>query len=112
MNMRVARRVILCLAALVAAMGPPPARVQAQTPSAVRTWQDTLTLPTCKEGLADPNPPFDLFTSGDYRGAQDILRSMPQPVEDLSFTRDALAAILTTPSVRDRVQAVERVCNP
>src|SRR4051812_18454096 len=29
----------------------------------VRVWQGTLTLPTYEEGLPDPNPPFDQFTS-------------------------------------------------
>ena len=27
----------------------------------VRVWEETLTLPTCEEGLPDPNPPFDQF---------------------------------------------------
>ncbi len=36
--------------------------VQAQ----VRVWQGTLTLPTYEEGLPDPNPPFDQFTTNRF----------------------------------------------
>jgi hypothetical protein len=32
----------------------------------VRVWQDTLTLPTYEEGLPDPNPPFDQFTTSRF----------------------------------------------
>ena len=32
----------------------------------VQVWEDTLTLPTYQEGPPDPNPPFDLFTGGNY----------------------------------------------
>jgi len=32
----------------------------------VRVWQDTLTLPTYEEGLPDPNPPFDQFTTNRF----------------------------------------------
>ena len=32
----------------------------------VRVWQDTLTLPTYQEGLPDPNPPFDQFTTNRF----------------------------------------------
>jgi len=31
--------------------------------SDVRVWQGSLTLPTYEEGLPDPNPPFDQFTT-------------------------------------------------
>ena len=34
--------------------------------SEVRVWQGTLTLPTYEEGLPDPNPPFDQYTSGRF----------------------------------------------
>ena len=34
-----------------------PARAQ------VRVWEGTLTLPTYEEGLPNPNPPFDQFSS-------------------------------------------------
>src|SRR5256714_11233159 len=33
---------------------------------AVRVWQGTLTLPTYEEGLPDPNPPFDQFTTNRF----------------------------------------------
>ena len=32
----------------------------------VRVWQGTLTLPTYEEGLPDPNPPFDQFTTNRF----------------------------------------------
>ncbi len=32
----------------------------------VRVWQATLTLPTYEEGLPDPNPPFDQFTTNRF----------------------------------------------
>ena len=32
----------------------------------VRVWQDTLTLPTYEEGMPDPNPPFDQFTTNRF----------------------------------------------
>src|SRR3954453_10898865 len=32
----------------------------------VRAWQGTLTLPTYEEGLPDPNPPFDQFTTNRF----------------------------------------------
>ena len=34
--------------------------------SKVRVWEGTITLPTYREELPDPNPPFDLFTSGRF----------------------------------------------
>src|SRR5580658_6135815 len=34
--------------------------------TAVRVWQDTITIPSYEEGLPDPNPPFDYFVQ-DYR---------------------------------------------
>jgi tetratricopeptide (TPR) repeat protein len=46
-------------AASDAAQSPAP-------PARVRVWQDTLTLPTYEEGLPDPNPPFDLFTTSRF----------------------------------------------
>jgi tetratricopeptide (TPR) repeat protein len=37
------------------------------TPQPVRFWEDSKDIPTSEEGLPDPNPPFDLFTtSGRY----------------------------------------------
>ncbi len=35
-------------------------------PAQVRVWQATLTLPTYEEGLPDPNPPFDQFTTNRF----------------------------------------------
>lgn len=32
----------------------------------VQVWQGTLTLPTYEEGLPDPNPPFDQFTTNRF----------------------------------------------
>ena len=32
----------------------------------VRVWQDSKVIPTSEEGLPDPNPPFDLFTTGSF----------------------------------------------
>src|SRR5215472_14454638 len=32
----------------------------------VRVWEGTLALPTYEEGLPDPNPPFDQFTSNKF----------------------------------------------
>src|SRR5450755_2213293 len=32
----------------------------------VKVWQGTLTLPTYEEGLPDPNPPFDQFTTNRF----------------------------------------------
>src|SRR5467141_2725312 len=32
----------------------------------VRVWQGTLTLPTYEEGMPDPNPPFDQFTTNRF----------------------------------------------
>ncbi len=32
----------------------------------VRVWQGTLTLPTYEEGMPDPNPPFDQYTSNRF----------------------------------------------
>jgi tetratricopeptide (TPR) repeat protein len=32
----------------------------------VRVWEGTLTLPTYEEGLPDPNPPFDQFTTNRF----------------------------------------------
>jgi tetratricopeptide (TPR) repeat protein len=32
----------------------------------VRVWQGTLSLPTYEEGAPDPNPPFDLFSTGKF----------------------------------------------
>src|SRR5690242_4619740 len=32
----------------------------------VHVWQGTLTLPTYEEGLPDPNPPFDQFTTNRF----------------------------------------------
>jgi tetratricopeptide (TPR) repeat protein len=32
----------------------------------VRVWQDSKIIPTSEEGLPDPNPPFDLFTTGGF----------------------------------------------
>src|SRR5260370_12595833 len=35
-------------------------------PGDVRVWQGTLTLPTYEEGMPDPNPPFDQFTTNRF----------------------------------------------
>src|SRR5258708_36078707 len=35
-------------------------------PAQVRVWQGTLTLPTYEEGMPDPNPPFDQYTSNRF----------------------------------------------
>jgi len=32
----------------------------------VRVWEGTLTIPTYEEGLPDPNPPFDQFTTNRF----------------------------------------------
>jgi tetratricopeptide (TPR) repeat protein len=36
----------------------------AQDRAHVRVWEDTLQIPTYTEGVANPNPPFDLFSFG------------------------------------------------
>jgi hypothetical protein len=36
------------------------------THAQVRVWQGTLNLPTYEEGLPDPNPPFDQFTTNRF----------------------------------------------
>ena len=54
--MRIVERVILVGLLLCTCIG------QAQ----VRVWQGTLTLPTYEEGLPDPNPPFDQFTTNRF----------------------------------------------
>ncbi len=48
---------LIAIAALLFAL-----HLQAQ----VRVWQGTLTLPTYEEGLPDPNPPFDQFTTNRF----------------------------------------------
>jgi tetratricopeptide (TPR) repeat protein len=35
-------------------------------PAQVRVWLGTLTLPTYEEGMPDPNPPFDQYTSNRF----------------------------------------------
>jgi tetratricopeptide (TPR) repeat protein len=32
----------------------------------VRVWEDSLTIPTSEEGLPDPNPPFEFFSTGRF----------------------------------------------
>jgi hypothetical protein len=32
----------------------------------VRAWEETLVLPTDEEGMPDPNPPFEQFTSNKF----------------------------------------------
>jgi tetratricopeptide (TPR) repeat protein len=54
--MRIVARVLLVGFLLCAWMS------QAQ----VRVWQGTLTLPTYEEGLPDPNPPFEQFTTNRF----------------------------------------------
>jgi len=55
-SMRVIHRIALSIALLSVI----PASAQ------VRVWQGTLTLPTYEEGLPDPNPPFDQFTTNRF----------------------------------------------
>jgi tetratricopeptide (TPR) repeat protein len=45
----------------------------APTP-AVRVWQDSKIIPTSEEGPPDPNPPFDLFTTGSFHNYPYTLR--------------------------------------
>ena len=40
--------------------------IPAAADPAVRVWEATETIPTYEEGPPDPNPPFDLFTSGRF----------------------------------------------
>src|SRR5882724_10954936 len=40
--------------------------VSALAQAEVRVWQGTLTLPTYEEGMPDPNPPFDQFTTNRF----------------------------------------------
>jgi len=54
--MRIIQHVVFAVILLVAGIG------QAQ----VRVWQATLNLPTYEEGLPDPNPPFDQFTTNRF----------------------------------------------
>src|SRR5256886_7373759 len=42
------------------------AEVARKPPEAVRVWEDSMTTPTSEEGLPDPNPPFDFFSSGRF----------------------------------------------
>jgi hypothetical protein len=45
-------------------LGLPVSALAAHAP--VRVWQGTLTLPTYEEGLPDPDPPFDQFTTNRF----------------------------------------------
>ena len=45
---------------------PPGNKLRAAQPGGVRVWQGTLTLPTYEEGMPDPNPPFDQFTTNRF----------------------------------------------
>jgi tetratricopeptide (TPR) repeat protein len=54
--MRILRRMFLIGLLFCACLGP----------AQVRVWQGTLTLPTYEEGLPDPNPPFDQFTTNRF----------------------------------------------
>jgi tetratricopeptide (TPR) repeat protein len=55
-----------CLAVLVACFSVASLAQTVSPAPAVRVWQDTKTIPTSEEGLPDPNPPFDLFTTGSF----------------------------------------------
>src|SRR6188474_1654278 len=51
--------------------------------SQVRVWQDTMRIPTYAEGIANPNPPFDLFSFGRF--------NYPYPIRDaLTNTRETV----------------------
>ena len=54
------RRIASCLAFAFAAMAALAAAAD------VRVSEETRTIPTYEEGPPDPNPPFDLFTSGRF----------------------------------------------
>jgi tetratricopeptide (TPR) repeat protein len=49
-----------CLIPIALALALPLAHAE------VRVWQGTLSLPTYEEGAPDPNPPFDLFSTGKF----------------------------------------------
>jgi tetratricopeptide (TPR) repeat protein len=55
-------RSTLAFAALLAVIAAAPS-CAFRSASAVHVWEDTRTIPTYEEGLPDPNPPFDLFSS-------------------------------------------------
>jgi tetratricopeptide (TPR) repeat protein len=55
------------LASAVTMMSAPPG-------TAVRVWQGSIQIPTYAEGPANPNPPFDLFSSGRF--------NYPYPIRD------------------------------
>jgi tetratricopeptide (TPR) repeat protein len=87
-----------CLAVLVtvwfcAASWAQPAPAVAP---AVRVWQDSKTIPTSEEGLPDPNPPFDLFTSGSFYNYPYTLRHnlvdrrVPRPWRVLNLENEYL----------------------
>jgi tetratricopeptide (TPR) repeat protein len=62
--MRILCRIII-FATLAWAL-PAGNKLRAAQPGGVRVWQDTLTLPTYEEGMPDPNPPFDQFTTNRF----------------------------------------------
>src|SRR6266403_1550114 len=48
----------------------------------VRVWQGTLTLPTYEEGLPDPNPPFDQFTTNRFNSPYTLRTNLTSRRED------------------------------
>src|SRR5882762_4056286 len=48
----------------------------------VRVWQGTLTLPTYEEGLPDPNPPFDQFTTNRFNYPYTLRTNLTSRRED------------------------------
>ena len=64
--------------AAAAAAIPVPVQAQSagQTPTPVRVWQDTMTIPTYEEAAPDPNPPFDLFAGGPINYPYTLLNNL------------------------------------
>ena len=59
-------RIASCRAAAVFAAATALAAAAAAAAGEVRVSEETRTIPTYEEGPPDPNPPFDLFTSGRF----------------------------------------------
>ena len=69
-------RVAVAGALLALAHVPRACAQRDRQPSAVRAWQDTLTIPTYEEGPPDPNPPFDLFAAGRFNYPYTLLTNL------------------------------------
>ena len=58
------------------------------THAQVRVWQGTLNLPTYEEGLPDPNPPFDQFTTNRFNYPYTLRNNLTSNRVENSLARD------------------------